>query len=182
MLLLSCAVAHAETKQADYKKFDPDVDKLLARMTLDEKIGQMMQPDQAFLKDPADVEKFFLGSLLSGGGSGPKDKSKYNLQGWTELVEGYQKHALATRLAIPLIYGVDAVHGHHNIPNATVFPHHIAMGCTADADLVTRMERVTAEEVRATGINWVFAPCVTVPQDIRWGRTYVGFSDDPALV
>ncbi len=182
VLLLSCAVAHAETTQADYKKFDPDVDKILARMTLDEKIGQMMQPDQAFLKDPADVEKFFLGSLLSGGGSGPKDKSKYNLQGWTELVEGYQKHALATRLAIPLIYGVDAVHGHHNIPNATVFPHHIAMGCTGDADLVTKMERVTAEEVRATGINWVFAPCVTVPQDIRWGRTYEGFSDDPALV
>ena len=182
MVLLSCAVARAETKQADYKKFDPDVDKVLAKMTLDEKIGQMMQPDQAFLKDPADVEKYFLGSLLSGGGSGPKDKSKYNLQGWTELVEGYQKHALATRLAIPLIYGVDAVHGHHNIPNATVFPHHIGMGCTGDADLVTKMERVTAEEVRATGINWVFAPCVTVPQDIRWGRTYEGFSDDPTLV
>ncbi|MGN6368890.1 MAG: glycoside hydrolase family 3 protein [Phycisphaerae bacterium] len=181
MLLLCGAVAHAES-QADYKKFDPDIDKLLARMTLDEKIGQMMQPDQAFLKDPADVEKFFLGSLLSGGGSGPKDKSRYNLEGWTDLVDGYQKHALNTRLHIPLLYGVDAVHGHHNIPNATVFPHQIGMGCTRDAALVTQVERVTAEEVRATGINWVFAPCVTVPQDIRWGRTYEGFSDDPDLV
>jgi beta-glucosidase len=181
-LLLMSAAASAASKQAEFLKFDADIDKILPTMMLDEKIGQMMQPDQSFLSDPADVEKFHLGSLLSGGGSGPKDKSKYNLQGWTELVEGYQKHALATRLAIPLLYGVDAVHGHNNIPGATIFPHHIAMGCTGDADLVQEMDRITAEEVRATGINWVFAPCVTVPQDIRWGRTYEGFSDDPTLV
>ncbi len=155
---------------------------LLARMTLDEKIGQMLQPDQSALKDPGDVQKYFLGSLLSGGGSGPKDKSKYTLAGWTDLVDGYQKLAMQTRLGIPLVYGVDAVHGHNNIPGATVFPHEVGLGCTRDAALVERIERVTAEEVRATGINWAFSPCVTVPQDARWGRTYEGFSEDPAVV
>ena len=166
------------------QKFDPDVDKILAQMTLDEKIGQMIQPDQGALKSPDDIEKYCLGSLLSGGGSGPRTNPSNNLQGWTELVEGYQKHALATRLAIPLIYGVDAVHGHYNIPNATVFPHHIAMGCTGDADLVTKMERVTAEEVPcATGINWVFAPASPFRRTIRWGAAPTkSFSDDPALV
>ena len=151
-------------------------------MTLDEKIGQMIQPDQGSLKDPADVEKYFLGSLLSGGGSGPKNKADYTLKGWTDMVDGYQKHALKTRLAIPLLYGIDAVHGHNNIPGAVIFPHDIGLGCTRDAALVEKIERVTAEEVRATGINWVFAPCVAVPQDERWGRTYEGFSEDPQLV
>ncbi len=123
-----------------------------------------------------------LGSLLSGGGSGPKNKDDYTLKGWTDLVDGYQKHALKTRLAIPLLYGIDAVHGHNNVPGAVIFPHDIGLGCTRDAVLVEKVERVTAEEVRATGINWVFAPCVTVPQDERWGRTYEGFSEDPRLV
>jgi beta-glucosidase len=174
--------AMAESQQKIFTRHDAQAKALLAKMTLEEKIGQMCQPDQSALKDAAEIEKYFLGSLLSGGGSGPKNKDDYNLKGWTDLVDNYQKHALKTRLAIPLIYGVDAVHGHNNIPGAVVFPHNIGLGCANDAKLVEQIERITAEEVRATGINWVFSPCVAVPRDIRWGRTYEGYAEDPEIV
>ncbi len=178
--------AFAQTKPESQQKallaFDAQAKALLAQMTLDEKIGQMMQPGQDALKDPGDIEKYFLGSLLSGGGAGPRDRTQNTMAGWAAMVEGYQKHALSTRLKIPLLYGVDAVHGHNNIPGATVFPHNIALGCTRDAALVEKIGRITAEEVRATAINWVFGPCVTVPQDVRWGRTYEGYSADPDIV
>jgi beta-glucosidase len=177
-----CPFSSAQSRQSIYTAFDGPAKELLAKMTLEEKIGQMCQPDQSSLRTPDDIEKYFLGSLLSGGGSGPADKSKYTLQGWTDMVDGYQKHALKTRLAIPLIYGVDAVHGHNNIPGAVVFPHNIGLGCADDLALVEKVERVTAEEVRATGINWVFAPCLAVPRDDRWGRTYEGYSEDPEIV
>jgi beta-glucosidase len=153
---------------------------LLAKMTLDEKIGQMTQADQSALKDSADVEHYFLGSVLSGGDSDPKEGN--TLQAWTDLYDRIQQRAARTRLAIPLLYGVDAVHGHNNVLGAVIFPHNIALGCTRNAALVQRIARITAEEVRATGINWTFAPCVTVPQDLRWGRTYEGFSEDPSIV
>src|SRR3984957_10647197 len=160
--------------------FDPQVTALLGKMTLDEKIGQMTQPDQMFLKSDADIDKYYLGSVLSGGDSDPKEGN--SLAAWTNLIDRYQKRALETRLSIPLLYGVDAVHGHNNILGAVVFPHNIGLGCTRNPALVEKVERVTAEEVRATGIQWAFAPCVTVPQDIRWGRTYEGFSEDPEVV
>ena len=182
VLFAALPAVSAESRQKQFTDFDAKAKELLSRMTLDEKIGQMIQPDQGSLKYPVDVEKYFLGSLLSGGGSGPKNKDDYTLKGWTDLIDGYQKHALKTRLAIPLLYGIDAVHGHNNVPGAVIFPHDIGLGCTRDADLVEKVERVTAEEVRATGANWVFAPCVAVPQDERWGRTYEGFSEDPRLV
>ena len=104
------------------------------------------------------------------------------MQAWTDLYDRLQRHTGNTRLKIPILYGIDAVHGHNNILGAVIFPHNIGMGCTRNAALVEKMERVTAEEVRATGIQWAFAPCVTVPQDERWGRTYEGFSEDPQLV
>jgi beta-glucosidase len=173
--------AAADAGQAQFHRHDAEVAALLAKMTLDEKIGQMMQPDQKFLRDPADIEKYHLGSLLSGGGSGPKDPRAYTFAGWRAMVEGYQAHAKKTRLGIPLLYGVDAVHGHNNIPGATLFPHNVGLGCTRDAALAEKIARITAEEVRATAINWTFAPCVTTPQDLRWGRTYEGFSSDPAI-
>jgi beta-glucosidase len=177
-----CPFSSAQSRQSIYTAFDGPAKELLAKMTLEEKIGQTCQPDQSSLRTPDDIEKYFLGSLLSGGGSGPADKSKYTLQGWTDMVDGYQKHALKTRLAIPLIYGVDAVHGHNNIPGAVVFPHNIGLGCADDLALIEKVERVTAEEVRATGINWVFAPCLAVPRDDRWGRTYEGYAEDPEIV
>jgi beta-glucosidase len=99
-----------------------------------------------------------------------------------EVYERYQKQARKTRLGIPLLYGVDAEHGHNNEEGAVIFPHNLGLGCTRNAALVEKAARVTAEEVRATGINWTFAPCVTVPRDERWGRTYEGFSEDPELV
>ena len=182
MLGWAAQTAQAESKQAIFMAFDAPAKTVLAQMTLAEKVGQMCQPDQAFLKDPSDIEKYFLGSLLSGGGSGPKNKADYTLKGWTDMVDGYQQHALKTRLAIPLLYGVDALHGHNNIPGAVIFPHNIGLGCAHDPKLVEHITRITAEEVRATGINWAFAPCVTVPQDERWGRTYEGFSESPDIV
>src|SRR5713226_7248872 len=154
--------------------------KLLAGMSLDEKIGQMTQPDQMFLKSLDDIDTYHLGSLLSGGDSDPK--SGNDLGSWTDLYDTYQSRALKTRLRIPLLYGIDAVHGHNNVLGSVVFPHNIGLGCTRNAGLVERAARITAEEVRATGINWAFAPCLTVPQDIRWGRTYEGFSESPDVV
>ncbi len=159
--------------------FDAQVNALLAKMTLDEKVGQMTQPDQSYLKSDSDIEKYFLGSVLSGGDSDPKDGN--TLEAWTNLYDRYQKHSLKTRLRIPLLYGVDAVHGHSNVLGAVIFPHNIGLGCTRNAALVEKISSITAEEVRATGINWTFAPCVAVPRDERWGRTYEGFGEDPAL-
>jgi beta-glucosidase len=160
--------------------FDAQVKPLVARMTLDEKIGQMTQPEQEHVADNADIESLFIGSVLSGGGSDPKAGN--SLAAWRDLYDKIQRHTEKTRLRIPLLYGVDAVHGHNNVLGAVIFPHQIGLGCTRDAALVEKVERITAEEVRATGIQWAFAPCVAVPQDIRWGRTYEGFSEDPTVV
>lgn len=156
------------------------VEELLAQMTLAEKIGQMTQADQEFLQDPADIETYLLGSLLSGGTSDPKEGN--TLQAWTDLYDRYQQHTQKTRLKIPLLYGIDAVHGHSNVLGAVIFPHNIGLGATRDTALVRQIARITAMEMRATGVQWTFAPCVCVPRDERWGRTYEGFSEDPELV
>ncbi|MER5862983.1 glycoside hydrolase family 3 N-terminal domain-containing protein [Kitasatospora sp. NPDC002040] len=156
------------------------VDDLLARMTLPEKIGQMTQAERnAVDGDPARITDLKLGSLLSGGGSTPTPNTP---AAWADMVDGYQARALATRLRIPLLYGVDSVHGHGNLVGATVFPHNIALGATRDPDLVREAAHITATETRATGPQWVFAPCVCVARDDRWGRTYESFGEDPDLV
>jgi beta-glucosidase len=154
-------------------------DDLLARMTLDEKIGQMVQVDFLALKDKGDVKKYFLGSMLNGADSDPSDNSPAT---WLKTVRALEALALETRLHIPLLYGIDAVHGHANIDGAVVFPHNIGLGATRNPGLAAQAARVTAEEVAGTGIHWAFAPCVAVAQDIRWGRTYESFGDDPGLV
>ncbi|MGA2597476.1 MAG: glycoside hydrolase family 3 protein [Bryobacteraceae bacterium] len=170
----------AARKPRKLSDFDPQVRQLLAQLSLDQKIGQMTQPDQTFLQSLDDIEKYHLGSLLSGGDSDPK--SGNDLNSWTDLYDGYQSRALKMTPRIPLLYGIDAVHGNNNVIGATLFPHNIGLGCTRNAALIERAARITAEEVRATGINWGFAPCVAVPQDIRWGRIYEGFSESPDLV
>jgi beta-glucosidase len=180
LLILSGVWAPAVSKPVRFSAYDAQVNEILPRMTLDEKIGQMTQADEAALKDPHDIEKYFLGSVLNGGSSDPKGGN--TLADWTQMYLTWQAHALSTRLKIPLLYGVDAVHGHNNVLGAVIFPHNIGLGCTRNPALVEQAARVTAEEVRATGINWSFAPCVTVPQDPRWGRTYEGFSSSPDLV
>jgi beta-glucosidase len=153
---------------------------LLARMTLEEKIGQMTQAERgAVTDDPSLIATWRLGSLLSGGGSTPTPNTPVE---WARMVDRFQAQALRTRLGIPLIYGVDSVHGHGNLVGATVFPHNIGLGATRDPRLVERVEHVTAEETRATGPQWVFAPCVCVARDLRWGRTYESFGEDPSLV
>jgi beta-glucosidase len=154
------------------------VDDLLGRMTLDEKIGQMTQADHASLKDGSEVDTLFLGSVLSGGDSELPDVSA---KAWRTHTETLQKRALGTRLGIPLIYGVDAVHGHSNVKGAVVFPHNIGLGCTRNAKLVEEASAITALEVAGTGMHWNFAPCIAVPQDDRWGRTYEGFGETAEL-
>jgi beta-glucosidase len=181
MLLIGIQVNSVPLASKQLSSYDPQVKDLLAKMTLDEKIGQMTQPEQGpVLNNPGDMQKYFIGSVLSGGDSDPSDGN--SVQAWTNLYDRVQAEALKTRLAIPILYGIDAVHGHSNVLNAVIFPHNIALGCTRDPALVEKIGRITAEEVRATGIQWTFGPCVTVPQDIRWGRTYEGFSEDPSLV
>ena len=152
---------------------------LLSYMTLEEKIGQMTQVDRQFLDGDKNIGTYFLGSLLSGGGSTP---AKNFPKSWAEMYDGYQKIALSTRLSIPIIYGIDAVHGHNNVVGATIFPHHIGLGCTNNPQLIEDVYRATAEEIAATGIDWDFAPCLAVPRDERWGRTYEGFGETPDIV
>ena len=159
--------------------YDGEVAPVLAKMTLEEKVGQMTQAEQDALKDVNDIQNYFLGSLLSGGNSDPKAGN--SLEAWTEMYDRYQSLALKSRLGIPILYGVDAVHGHNNVLGAVVFPHNIGLGCTRNPALVERAARITAKEVRATGINWTFAPCVTVVRDERWGRTYEAFGETPEL-
>jgi beta-glucosidase len=152
---------------------------LLGRMSLAEKVGQMTQIEKNSLK-PEDVTTFALGSVLSGGGGYPKTAN--TPQAWADMVAEFQKAALATRLSIPMIYGVDAVHGHNNMHGAVIFPHNIGLGATRDDTLVEQIGHVTAKEVLATNVHWNFAPAVSVPRDIRWGRTYEGFSENTDLV
>ena len=159
---------------------DTEIKALVARMTLQEKVGQMTQPDLGAMKDLSDIQTLCLGSVLSGGGSDPQ--SGNTLSDWSNVHQECQNLARKTRLAIPLLYGVDAVHGHNNVLGAVIFPHNIGLGCTRNPALIQEISQITAKEVRATGIQWTFAPCVAVPRDIRWGRTYEGYSEDPAIV
>lgn len=154
------------------------VEDLLSRMTLAEKIGQMTQVEKNSIA-PQAVADNFIGSLLSGGGGYPNPN---NPAGWVEMINTFQENALQTRLAIPMLYGVDAVHGHNNLYGATIFPHNIGLGATRNPALVEEIGRITAIETAATGIYWDFAPVVAVPQDIRWGRVYEGYGENSDLV
>lgn len=154
------------------------VAELLASMTLEEKIGQMTQVEKNSLA-PEAVSQYFIGSVLSGGGGSPTPNTP---EAWSQMVGAFQAAALQTRLKIPLLYGVDAVHGHNNLYGAVIFPHNIGLGATGDPDLVRRIGRATAVEVAATGVYWNFAPTVAVPQDLRWGRTYEGYGQDTEMV
>jgi beta-glucosidase len=152
---------------------------LLGQMTLAEKIGQMVQADLKAVRDPADVQKYGFGSMLSGGDSKPAENTP---ECWLKTCNELQSWALKTRLKIPLIYGIDAVHGHNNVPCAVIFPHHIGLGATRNAQLVREAQHITALEVAGTGMRWAFAPCVAVVQDERWGRTYESYGRSPELV
>jgi beta-glucosidase len=154
------------------------VDALLSQLTLREKIGQMTQAETHSVT-PDDVRRHALGSVISGGGGNPSPNSPAT---WRAMVEGLLEASRESRLGIPLLYGVDAVHGHNNVVGATIFPHNINLGAVGDAELVRRIGRATALETAATGVRWTFAPAVSVPLDVRWGRTYEGYGQDPDLV
>lgn len=182
LLIVSCLVA-VEAGHPKYK--DPKqplnvrLNDLLGRMTLAEKIGQMSQLDRADL--PPDVVKdYFIGSVLSGGGSVPAPRASVEV--WANMVNKFQNAALSTRLGIPMIYGIDALHGNNNVYKATIFPHNVGLGATRDPMLVKKIGAATAMEVRATGIQYVFAPCLAVCRDPRWGRCYESYSEDPKIV
>jgi len=151
---------------------------LLAVMTIDEKIGQMTQLESGSV-DPDGVARFRLGSVLSGGDGGPADKGP---DAWYDFVDAYQQAALGTRLGIPILFGIDAVHGNNKVVGATMFPHNVGLGAMDDPDVVRSIGRATAIEMSAVGIRWTFGPVVAVPQDVRWGRTYEGYGEDPELV
>lgn len=154
------------------------VDDLLGQMNLDEKIGQMIQVEKNFLRY-GDIGEYCLGSVLSGGGSAPP---KNDLNNWNQMIKGYQQEAASTRLGIPLIYGIDAVHGNNTVAGAVVFPHNIGLGAADDPALMEAIGAVTAEEMLATGILWNFAPCVAVAQDPRWGRYYESYGGNSDVV
>ena len=164
------------------------VDDLLSRMSLEEKVGQMTQTERYQFEPDANnpgrnetpITTLGLGSVLSGGGSTPAAGN--TPQAWADMVDKFQRAALKTRLKIPLLYGVDSVHGHGNLLGATVFPHNIGLGATRDPDLVRRVAKITGEETRASGPQWTFSPCICAARDDRWGRTYESFSESARLV
>lgn len=157
---------------------DQRVEDLLPRMSLGEKIGQMTLVEKNSMASSG-VSALFIGGVLSGGGGYPSVNTPAY---WAKMVNRFQRYALETRLGIPIIYGVDAVHGHNNVRGTVIFPHNIGLGAANDEDLMRRIGRVTALEMVATGIHWNYAPVVAVPQDIRWGRTYEGYGENTDLV
>ncbi len=167
---------------------DPDrearITALLARMSPEEKVGQTIQADISTVT-PEDLDRYPLGSVLAGGGSGPGGDDLAPAPAWLDLADRFYRASMRPRpgrLQIPIMFGIDAVHGHNNIVGATLFPHNIGLGAAHDDDLVRRIGAVTAAEVAVTGIDWTFAPTVAQAQDLRWGRSYESYSDDPALV
>ncbi|MFA5834071.1 MAG: glycoside hydrolase family 3 N-terminal domain-containing protein [Bacteroidota bacterium] len=177
-LVPGCKKDESNVTAAKTKSIDERVDDLLSQMTLDEKVGQMTQAERSALRSTSDIKTYFLGSLLSGGGSAPAINTPV---AWADMYDGFQAYALQTRLKIPLLYGIDAVHGHNNVKGAVIFPQNIGMGATRNPELVQRASAIVAKEVAGTGIDWTFAPCIAVPRDERWGRTYEGFGETPEL-
>ncbi|KAL7174552.1 hypothetical protein ACSBR2_033736 [Camellia fascicularis] len=174
------------TEEAEYMKYnDPKqplnvrINDLMKRMTVEEKIGQMVQIERNVASSDV-MKQYFIGSILSGGGSVPAPKAA--AETWVNMVNDFQKGALSTRLGIPMIYGIDAVHGHNNVYGATIFPHNVGLGVTRDPILMKKIGEATALEVRATGIPYVFAPCIAVCRDPRWGRCYESYSEDHKIV
>lgn len=157
---------------------------LMAKMTVEQKVGQLIQADLLSVT-PDDVRKYHLGAILAGGNSKPDARPLADAAQWKAAADAFSRAAMDTSdggVAIPLLFGVDAVHGHNGAVGATLFPQNSALGATHDPELIRQIGEITAAEVRATGINWTFAPSLAVPQDARWGRSYEGYSQDPALV
>lgn len=152
-------------------------------MTLEEKVGQMTQADIRYIT-PAEVRRYYIGSILNGGGAWPSMNMHSSVGDWLKLSDAFYRASMSTdmKVKVPVIWGVDAVHGHNNVYGATLFPQNVGLGAAHDPELIEQIGRATAEQVRATGISWTFAPTVAVVQNSRWGRSYESYSSDPDLV
>jgi len=151
---------------------DARVHAIVAGMTLEQKVGQMTQPDIRSVT-PDDVRRYYIGSILNGGGAWPSMNMHSSVDDWLKLSDAFYRASMSTdmKVKVPVIWGTDAVHGHNNVFGATLYPHNIGLGAAHDAELMRRIGRATAEQVRATGITWAFAPTLAVVQNPRWGRT-----------
>ncbi len=188
-VILSCVVttpAVAESMSANL--IDPAVeqrvDAIMQEMTLEQKIAQMIQPEIKSVT-PQDVRRYGFGSILNGGGSFPQQNKQATIADWVALADAFYEASVDTsegHAGIPIMWGTDAVHGHNNVLGATIFPHNIGLGAARNPALIEAIGAATAREVRATGIDWIFAPTVAVVKDNRWGRTYEGYSDRPEIV
>jgi len=165
-------------------KIEERIDGLLKGMTVEEKVGQVVQPEWKSIR-PAEVAQYHIGSIENGGGAVPGGNKHSSVQDWVNLIEPYYDASVdpaRNRVIIPLIWASDAVHGHNNVYGATLFPHNVGLGAAHDPDLIRRIGEVTAAEVRSTGMDWSFAPTIAVARDDRWGRTYESYSEDPKIV
>ncbi len=176
---LGDVLSDGSSADLDTPAVEARVNALVDQMTLDEKVGQMTQVGFTFLASSDDITTYALGSVLAGGDDAPSGNTPSD---WLAMTAGYRAKAAATRLMIPLLFGIDAVHGNAKVKGATVFPHGIGMGCSRDTDLLTKAQAITAAEALAMGISWVFSPDVDVGRDERWGRTYESYGEDPTLV
>jgi len=203
LLLAGTAAATAQTTDKEAAKVHPElwpaakspaaisdaktearIDALIKKMTVEQKVGQLVQADISTIT-PKDLETYPLGSILAGGNSGPNGNERSTAADWAKLVGDFRAVSMrpqANGVAIPIIFGVDAVHGHNNVPGATLFPHNIGLGAARDPELIQRIGAVTAAEIAGSGIEWTFAPTLAVPQDLRWGRSYEGYASDPKLI
>ena len=165
-------------------EIEANIDALMAKMTLEQKVGQMIQAEIKSIS-PEDVAKYHIGSVLNGGGGWPTDRADGPLAAWLSLANLFHGASMDTndgRLAIPVIWGTDAVHGHNNVVGATIFPHNIGLGAANNPDLMRDIGTITAREVAITGIDWAFSPTVAVAKDTRWGRSYESYSSDTSIV
>jgi beta-glucosidase len=175
------STAHAAV---DSSLVDPFVERLLSQLTLEEEVGQMIQADIASIT-PAELRQYKLGSILAGGNAAPGNNVRSTPQAWLDLTNDFYQASLetgGTHQAIPILFGIDAVHGNAKIMGATIFPHNVGLGAAHDPDLIRRIGQATGVEVSAIGVDWTFAPTVAVARDVRWGRSYESYSEMPALV
>ena len=186
LVLAGCSDPQSAADPGAYQSGSPEAAaaELLKTMTLEQKVGQMIQGEISEVT-PEDVRRYGLGSVLNGGGSFPDGNKHASIDDWLRVADDYYRASIDTsggNAGIPIIWGTDAVHGHNNVIGATIFPHNIGLGAARDPELVASISAATAREVKATGIDWIFAPTVAVARDFRWGRTYESYSSDEALV
>ena len=188
--ILSCNFSNKNDVWASLEPLplDPDIeaqiDEILPKLTLEQKVGQVIQGDSDSVT-PEDVKKYRLGSVLSGGNSAPGPLNYAETNAWLELADKYYNASIdeeGVEVAIPIIWGIDAVHGHANLKGAIIFPHNVGLGATNNPELIEKIAQITAHELTVSGHDWTFAPTLAVPQDLRWGRSYEGFSEDPEIV